>query len=154
MVVLIELHPFVCLSITLIVFQGHSNVKQFQMKFFKVFIPLSWNFVRLFITSSRSWIPGQHFSIVFQTLHNYNLAWGLHCHFRSDDLNFVSRSHKCVFWILVLCSLNVVLLLHTLKRLCTIWFAWLWCAFNGDTFSSVKGLGLSKTLTLGFTQTP
>ena len=31
----------------------------------------------------------------------------------------------CV-WI-VLCSLNIVWLLHTLKRLCTIWFIWLVC---------------------------
>ena len=29
MVVLIELYPFIPLSVTLIVFQGHSNVKQF-----------------------------------------------------------------------------------------------------------------------------
>ena len=42
------------------------------------------------------------------------------------------QGHKCVrniicksrVWILVLCSLNVALLLHTLKRLRTVWFVW------------------------------
>ena len=39
---------------------------------------------------------------------------------------------NCVFWILVLCSLNFVWLLHTLKTLCTVRFMWLWCVFKGD----------------------
>ena len=32
MVVLIELYPFIPLSVTLIVFQGHSNVRQFELE--------------------------------------------------------------------------------------------------------------------------
>ena len=32
MVILIELYPFIPLSVTLIVFQGHSTVKQFQRR--------------------------------------------------------------------------------------------------------------------------
>ena len=46
-----------------------------------------------------------------------------------------------------------VWLLHTLERLCTIWFVCLWCVFKGDNsvvfffffFSLVKCLGLSKS---------
>ena len=64
-----------------------------------------------------SWTPLKH----------YNLAWGLHCHSRFDDIDLVSRSYvseieiaKSVFWILAFCSLNVVWLLRTLKRSCTI----------------------------------
>ena len=51
-VVLIELYP---LSVTLIVFQDHSNVRQFQLKMLCSY-RLNWNFVRLVITSFRSWI--------------------------------------------------------------------------------------------------
>ena len=31
-------------------------------------------------------------SKIFQTLHDHNLPWGQHCHFRFDDLDFVSMS--------------------------------------------------------------
>ena len=34
MALLIELYPFMPLSVTLIVFQGHSSVKEFQPKFY------------------------------------------------------------------------------------------------------------------------
>ena len=34
MVVLIELYPFTARSVILIVFQGHSSVKQFELKFY------------------------------------------------------------------------------------------------------------------------
>ena len=34
MALLIELYPFKPLSVTLIVFQGHSSVKEFQLKFY------------------------------------------------------------------------------------------------------------------------
>ena len=40
----------------------------------------------------------------------------------------------CLCLILVLCGLNIVLLLHTLKRPYTIWFVWLWCVFKGDNY--------------------
>ena len=72
---------------------------------------------------------GHHLNKIFQTVHNYDPAWGLHCHSRLDELDFVSKSQVCqeyklqilcfgflssvVFWILVLCSLDVVLLLYT-----------------------------------------
>ena len=36
---------------------------------------------------------------------------------------------NCLFCILVLHSFNFVRLLHTVKRLCTTWFVWLWCVF-------------------------
>ena len=39
---------------------------------------------------------------------------------------------KVHVWIIVFCSLRVVWLLHTLIRLCTIWFVWPWCVFRGD----------------------
>ena len=55
MVSLIELYPFIPLLVTLIVFQGHSSVKQFLGNIF-VCIWLSWNFVQILILSSRSWI--------------------------------------------------------------------------------------------------
>ena len=32
MIVLTELYPFIPLSVTLTVFQGHNSVKQFQLK--------------------------------------------------------------------------------------------------------------------------
>ena len=47
-VVLIELHPFIPLSMTLIVFQGHKSIKQFQLKFF-VLIRLIGNLYNLLI---------------------------------------------------------------------------------------------------------
>ena len=47
-VALLELYPCIPLSVTLIVFQGHSSVKQFNWKFYAP-IRLSWNFVRLLI---------------------------------------------------------------------------------------------------------
>ena len=31
---------------------------------------------------------GHHESKIFQTLHGYNSAWGLHCHCRFEDLCF------------------------------------------------------------------
>ena len=34
-------------------------------------------------------------SKVFQTLRDYNLAWGLQCHSRLDDFDFVSKSQVC-----------------------------------------------------------
>ena len=30
-----------------------------------------------------------------QALHDYNLAWGPHCHSRIDDFDFVSRLQFC-----------------------------------------------------------
>ena len=36
---------------------------------------------------------GQHESKIFQNLHDYNLARGLHVHCRFDDVDFVSGSH-------------------------------------------------------------
>ena len=61
---------------------------------------------------------------IFQTLHDNNIAWGLHCHSRFDDLCFVSMSQvcqkyetaNCVLWILVLCSLNIVWLLYSYEK--------------------------------------
>ena len=74
-----------------------------------------------------------------------------------DDLEFVSRS--CVsetwtanweFWSLVLCSLNVVWLLHTLKILCTLWFVWLCCVFKGDNMFLVgQASGLVENFNIG-----
>ena len=76
------------------------------------------------------WLFHRHCpSKLFQTLHYYNLAWGLLIHTRIDDLDLVSRSQVCqnynleiVFKILVQNSLNVVLFLHTLKRSGTVFF--------------------------------
>ena len=36
-----------------------------------------------------------HSSKTFQTLHDYNLAWGLAVHTRFDDLDLISRSQVC-----------------------------------------------------------
>ena len=49
-----ELYLFVTLSVTLTLIQGHSSVS-FNWKFY-VPIQLSWNFVGLLSTSSKSWI--------------------------------------------------------------------------------------------------
>ena len=88
---------------------------------FHVLFQLSWNFIGLLSTLSRSWIYHYFFFFctysreiidvfliwqklfhwlfhrhcsneIFQTLHNYNLAWGLPVLTRFDDLNIVSRS--------------------------------------------------------------
>ena len=58
--------------------------------------------------------------------------------------------------ILVNCNLNVVWLLHVLRRPCTIWIVRRWCVQGScfTSFGSVKSLCLSKTLTLGFCKTP
>ena len=53
-VVLIDLYPFIPLSVTLIEFQGHSSVS-FSLKIY-VMIRLSGNFVWLLITLNRSWL--------------------------------------------------------------------------------------------------
>ena len=65
-------------------------------------------------------------------LHDYSISWVLHCDCRFDDLDFVSRlqvSQKYklqivrvtfLFRFLSTVILNVVLLLHTLKRPCTV----------------------------------
>ena len=52
MVVLIELYLFISLSVTLIVLQGQSNLKQFYLKIFCSY-PIEGNFVQLLITSNR-----------------------------------------------------------------------------------------------------
>ena len=44
MVVRIEVYPFMLLSLTLIVFEGHSNVKQFSLKILCSY-PKKLNFV-------------------------------------------------------------------------------------------------------------
>ena len=124
-VVLIELYPFTPFSVTVIIFQGHSRVRQVLINFvcLFVFIWLSWNFVRL-LTKLKLCI------IVWlcQVNHEYTtvycfctflkdiidifliwkkkshkifktlhdyLAWGLHCPCRFDDLDFVSRLQVC-----------------------------------------------------------
>ena len=68
-----------------------------------------------------------------------NLACGLRCHSRFDDCDCFKvtgvseiKNANCMFGILVLGSSNVVKLLHTLNRLCTMPFLWLWCEFKGD----------------------
>ena len=99
---------------------------------------------------------GHHQSKVFQTLHDYNLAWGLHFHCRLMTLTlfqghrFVRNTNckLCVLdsWRLVIYSLNVVWSPHMIKRFCTVWFVhlvyiqgrWIAC------FSSVKFLDLLK----------
>ena len=53
MVELIELFPFIPLSVTLIVCQGHSSVKQFVLKNVCSYL-VKLNFVLFLITSSRS----------------------------------------------------------------------------------------------------
>ena len=64
--VLIELYPFIPISVTLIVFQDHSSVS-FNWKFY-VLNWLSWNFVPLLITSSRSWIYHYFYLFISQFL--------------------------------------------------------------------------------------
>ena len=76
----------------------------------------------------------------------------------------VPRSQVCqkyelqiaCFVILVLCSFNVMWLLHTSKRLGTIWLvcSGVYPREIINMFSSVKCHGSLKTLTLGFTRTP
>ena len=76
--------------------------------------------------------------MISQTLHGYNLAWGLHCHAKSDDISFkvtgVSeiKTANCSFWILVLCSSDAVWLLHlkdyAQHDLCN------WFVFSGDNW--------------------
>ena len=64
------------------------------------------------------------------------------------------QTANCMFWILVLSKSSVVWLLHKLKSDYTQGDLFDWCVFKGDNcFRSVKCQGLSKTLTLGFTQT-
>ena len=43
---------------------------------------------------------------------------------------------NCLFYILVHCSSNTVWLLHTLKRICTVYFGRLWRVFKGHKKSS------------------
>ena len=52
-VLFIEFNLFTALSVTLTMFQGHSNVKQFLLRKFCVLIQLSLNFVVLLRNSSR-----------------------------------------------------------------------------------------------------
>ena len=64
------------------------------------------------------WLFGGHcFREVFQTLHHYNLAWGLAIHTRFDDLDLISMSpfyhvHKLQF------QKNVIQILFS----CPLWF--------------------------------
>ena len=53
------------------------------------------------------------------------------------------QSHRCIqkyklqivcFGFLSSVVLNIVWMLHTLKRPYTIWFVWLWCVFKGDNY--------------------
>ena len=55
MVVLIELYPFITLSVTLIAFQGQTSFREFNWKYY-VLIRISWTFVWLLTTASKSWI--------------------------------------------------------------------------------------------------
>ena len=44
----------------------------------------------------KCWLyAGHHESEIFQTLHDHNLARGLHCPRRFDDHDFVSGSRVC-----------------------------------------------------------
>ena len=108
---------------TLTLFQGHMCVRNLNCKFY-VLICLSWNCVQFLITSSRSWIfhcfwvahmfQGDKWCIsLFEKKKNVcffsdtikarsfklclviTLLWGLHCHPRLDDLDFVSWSQVC-----------------------------------------------------------
>ena len=57
-------------------------------------------------------------SNVFHILHDFDLTWCLPINTEADDLDLVRRSQvcqiNCQFFFLVGCSVNVVLLLHTL----------------------------------------
>ena len=73
-------------------------------------------------------------SKIFQTLHDCNLAWGLYIVILGLMTLTLFQGHRyvrnincklCVL-VLVFCNLIVVWLVHTLNRLCTIWFAWCW----------------------------
>ena len=73
---------------------------------------------------------------------------------KTFNMGFFSNTSKArsfKLWIFVLCSLNIVWLLHTLKRLLTIWPVWLWCVFKGDNFfkKSVRCLGRVKNFNTG-----
>ena len=98
----------------------------------------------------------QHFS----NFAGHNLAWGLGFHCRFDDLDCFKVTNvyqKYALQIVLVRFLNVVWLLHTLRRSRTIWILQLWFVFSGRYFTcfwSVECLGLSETLTLGFAQTP
>ena len=52
---------------------------------------------------------------IFQTLHDYSLAWYLHFHGRFDDLDFVSRSKVCKK-----CKLQIVLCRFLFRFLSTV----------------------------------
>ena len=112
---------FITLSVTLTLLQDHSSVS-FNWKLHSL-IWLSWNFVELLSTSSRSWIyyyfclshmfkrgnwyvswfdknchwlfHGHCSSEVFQTVHYYSIALGLPDDTRFDNLDLISRSQIC-----------------------------------------------------------
>ena len=146
---------------TLMLFQCHSSVKQYKLenvcsypvklklcrivKYIKqvVSAPLCLTFctysreiidVFPYLTQKKfHWLfHGSCSSKGFQTLHYYNLPWGLPIHTRFGDLNLVSRlqvclNHKLQIGVEILghVSLNIRWLLHTLKRSGTVCFVWL-----------------------------
>ena len=75
---------------------------------------------------------------IFLTLHDYNLAWGLHRHSLMtltlfQDLMPV-RNLNCKLRVLNSCPLlfKRCMVVTYIKKLCTIWFVWRWCVFKGD----------------------
>ena len=119
-VLLIELYLFILLHRPWLHFNITALSNSFNRTFY-VLILFSSNFIQLLMTSSRSWIyhyfwfshifkehkwhivsfgrplilafsltPSE--SKVFQTLHDYNLVWVLHCHCSFDDLDFTGVS--------------------------------------------------------------
>ena len=114
MILLIELYLFISLSVTLTIFQGHSNVKEFPLEILccylvKLKLCMIVNFISYIMNIQYFWLShvfrgdnwrnvwfdekeccaflGHGLSKVFQTLHFLKLAWGLLIHTRFDDLD-------------------------------------------------------------------
>ena len=122
--VLTELYPFIPLSVTLIVSRSHwcprvliesylclSNeletlyncwFRQVDNEYATIFDFRSYFRERIntlpclnFFFFNIGLFSDTHWSKSFQILHDFNLPLGLHCHFRFDDLDFVSRWQVC-----------------------------------------------------------
>ena len=125
MSLLVELYLFISLSVTLTIFQSHSNVELLHLKILCSYpietlynhwlhqVDHEYIFIFLFLhmfdgdnvfpcLQKKLTLPFSRrlLNEMFQTLHDYNLAQGLHFHCRFDDLDFVTRSQLCQKYIL------------------------------------------------------